>query len=203
MTAAYAVGLTAEGGEGPLLDTALPEFERVLIRVAMKRTQGHRQDAARLLGWGRNTLTRKLKEFFPPDLSVLGRTLESLGETFEIAVVATFFSCLISLPLALAAARTISPGWLVVIARMVLNAIRTIPSLIWALLAVAVVGANPLAGVIGTTRRARFHGVETDVIALPHPSGVSTWHRGEPGKTLLAQALDLIGQHPAWIAATR
>ena len=49
-------------GAAPLLDTALPEFERVLIRVAMKRTQGHRQDAARLLGWGRNTLTRKLKE---------------------------------------------------------------------------------------------------------------------------------------------
>ena len=33
-----------------------------LIRVALKRTQGHRQAAARLLGWGRNTLTRKLKE---------------------------------------------------------------------------------------------------------------------------------------------
>jgi two-component system, NtrC family, nitrogen regulation response regulator GlnG len=28
----------------------------------MKRTQGHRQEAAKLLGWGRNTLTRKLKE---------------------------------------------------------------------------------------------------------------------------------------------
>ena len=45
-----------------MLDTALPEFERTLIRVALKHTQGHRQDAARLLGWGRNTLTRKLKE---------------------------------------------------------------------------------------------------------------------------------------------
>jgi len=30
--------------------------------VALKATQGHRQEAARLLGWGRNTLTRKLKE---------------------------------------------------------------------------------------------------------------------------------------------
>jgi two-component system nitrogen regulation response regulator GlnG len=37
-------------------------MERVLIRAALKRTQGHRQEAARLLGWGRNTLTRKLKE---------------------------------------------------------------------------------------------------------------------------------------------
>jgi two-component system nitrogen regulation response regulator GlnG len=46
----------------PLLDVALPEFERTLIRVALARTGGHRQDAAKLLGWGRNTLTRKLKE---------------------------------------------------------------------------------------------------------------------------------------------
>lgn len=62
---------------------------------------------------------------------------------------------------------------------------------------------GPLAGVIGQARRGRFHGAEVDVVALPHPSGVSTWHRGEPGKTLLAQALALIGAHPAWIAATR
>ncbi len=52
----------AHAGEAPLLDTAQPQFERVLIQVALRRTQGHRQDAARLLGWGRNTLTRKLKE---------------------------------------------------------------------------------------------------------------------------------------------
>jgi two-component system, NtrC family, nitrogen regulation response regulator GlnG len=49
-------------GKRPLLIEAQPEFERVLIRTALKRTQGHRQDAAKLLGWGRNTLTRKLKE---------------------------------------------------------------------------------------------------------------------------------------------
>ena len=49
-------------GKRPLLVEAQPEFERVLIRTALKRTQGHRQDAAKLLGWGRNTLTRKLKE---------------------------------------------------------------------------------------------------------------------------------------------
>jgi two-component system nitrogen regulation response regulator GlnG len=46
----------------PWLDLALPAFERTLLRVALKATRGHRQDAARLLGWGRNTLTRKLKE---------------------------------------------------------------------------------------------------------------------------------------------
>jgi two-component system nitrogen regulation response regulator GlnG len=52
----------AWGSEAPLLDAAQPQFERVLIRAALRRTQGHRQEAAKLLGWGRNTLTRKLKE---------------------------------------------------------------------------------------------------------------------------------------------
>ena len=60
--AQWAEGESVRAGAKPLLDTALPEVERVLIRVALKRTQGHRQEAARLLGWGRNTLTRKLKE---------------------------------------------------------------------------------------------------------------------------------------------
>ncbi len=45
----------------PLLDSALPEFERTLIRIALNQAKGHRQDAARLLGWGRNTLSRKIK----------------------------------------------------------------------------------------------------------------------------------------------
>jgi two-component system nitrogen regulation response regulator GlnG len=49
-------------GTGPLLDTALPEFEKVLIRAALAHARGQRQEAARLLGWGRNTLTRKIRE---------------------------------------------------------------------------------------------------------------------------------------------
>jgi two-component system nitrogen regulation response regulator GlnG len=59
----------AVGPRPALLKRALPEFERVLIRSALKRTQGRRQDAAKLLGWGRNTLTRKLKELGLNDLS--------------------------------------------------------------------------------------------------------------------------------------
>jgi two-component system nitrogen regulation response regulator GlnG len=45
----------------PLLEAALPEFEKTLIELALSRTNGHRQEAAKLLGWGRNTLTRKMK----------------------------------------------------------------------------------------------------------------------------------------------
>ena len=54
--------LQLASGKTPLLDEALPAFERILINVALQHTGGRRQDAARLLGWGRNTLTRKLKE---------------------------------------------------------------------------------------------------------------------------------------------
>jgi two-component system nitrogen regulation response regulator GlnG len=50
-----------EGGEG-ILSEAGPDFETAMIEVALEHTAGRRQDAARLLGWGRNTLTRKIKE---------------------------------------------------------------------------------------------------------------------------------------------
>jgi uracil-DNA glycosylase len=56
--------------------------------------------------------------------------------------------------------------------------------------------AVPLAQVVGRPLRARYHGLEADVICLPHPSGASTWHRTEPGKTLLRQALSLLAAHP-------
>lgn len=49
-------------GAKEILDEAVPDFERVMIEVALNKTGGHRQEAARLLGWGRNTLTRKIKE---------------------------------------------------------------------------------------------------------------------------------------------
>ena len=49
-------------GKENILDVAIPEFERVMIESALKYTQGRKRDAASLLGWGRNTLTRKIKE---------------------------------------------------------------------------------------------------------------------------------------------
>jgi phosphonate transport system permease protein len=96
-------------------------------------------------------LIRFVGYFFPPDLSVSRQTLLALGETFQIAVMATFFAILISVPLAAAGAQTLSPRWLVTLTRLLMNGIRTIPSLIWALIAVAVFGANSLAGVVALT----------------------------------------------------
>ncbi|MCZ6829547.1 MAG: nitrogen regulation protein NR(I) [Gammaproteobacteria bacterium] len=49
-------------GEQQLLEQALPVFERTMIEAALQHTHGRKRDASILLGWGRNTLTRKLKE---------------------------------------------------------------------------------------------------------------------------------------------
>jgi len=60
--AQWAEGQLAGAVSPPLLDEALPAFERTLIVTALRRARGKRLEAAKLLGWGRNTLTRKIKE---------------------------------------------------------------------------------------------------------------------------------------------
>ena len=60
--AAWAQERLSTASEVPLLDVAIPAFERVMIRAALQQTGGRKRDAAGLLGWGRNTLTRKLAE---------------------------------------------------------------------------------------------------------------------------------------------
>lgn len=56
-----------------------------------------------------------------------------------------------------------------------------------------------LTDVIGKPFRTKFRGWEGEVICLPHPSGLSSWHKVEPGITLTKKALRLIVRHPAWL----
>jgi len=60
-----------QGGSG-ILESALPAFEQILIESALEFTGGRRQEAAKLLGWGRNTLTRKIKELGMDGEAALG-----------------------------------------------------------------------------------------------------------------------------------
>lgn len=59
-----------------------------------------------------------------------------------------------------------------------------------------------LAEVVGTARRVHWHGRQLDVIALPHPSGASPWHKMDPGKALLDKALARLARHPAMVSVT-
>jgi uracil-DNA glycosylase len=60
------------------------------------------------------------------------------------------------------------------------------------------VAFDKLTDVIGKKLPVTFGGHAFEIVPLPHPSGASPWHRMEPGKTLLDQALRLIVSHPAW-----
>jgi len=116
----------------------------VLLAVSLPAMEGSGRDVA----WGAQ-LARFAGQFLPPDLSVLPQTLRSLWETVQIAVMATAIGIVASLLFGFAAAHRVAPRWCVATTRLLLNGIRTLPSLIWALLAVAIVGPNSLAGVIG------------------------------------------------------
>jgi two-component system nitrogen regulation response regulator GlnG len=52
-----------KSGRRDILSQAVPDFERTMIETALAHTSGRKKDAAELLGWGRNTLTRKLQEY--------------------------------------------------------------------------------------------------------------------------------------------
>lgn len=59
---------------------------------------------------------------------------------------------------------------------------------------VGILPKTPLVEVVGKKWHVTFHGVPVVVIPLPHPSGVSRWPRAEPGKTKLAEALNLVAK---------
>jgi len=56
------VELHLQRGEDDLLQDLTPRFEKLLITTALRHTGGRKQDAAKRLGWGRNTLTRKIQD---------------------------------------------------------------------------------------------------------------------------------------------
>ena len=128
----------------PRLDA--PRVASLLLLLAVLFSVPVIKPAGRELDYAAN-LGRFLSRFWPPDFSVLPAIFPSLVETFQIAVLGTVLACLIGIPVAVAASKNISPGLLVSIVRLLLNAIRSIPGLIWALIAVAVLGANAGAGV--------------------------------------------------------
>ena len=184
-----------------VLNVSLAVFLLMVISSA-----GVLRGSGRDLDYLANT-RRFLSNFFPPDFSVAGQTMIGLWETFQMAVMATAFAVVLSMPLAIAGARTLSPAWLVFVARMVMNGIRTIPSLIWALIAVAIVGPNTLAGVIGLTFYSMgylgkffsdaFESVDVDVAKALRALGARTIQAFQYG--LWPHAKPLVWSYSLWM----
>lgn len=88
-------------------------------------------------------------DLLPPNLSVAEVVLMSLLETIQIALVGTVLGFFLALPLAILAARNISGALLGTATRLVLAIVRTIPSLLWAIIMVVAFGLGPVSGALG------------------------------------------------------
>lgn len=90
-----------------------------------------------------------VQDAVPPDASRLGPILEALLVTVEMALLGTIIGVILSVPLAVLAARNTTPHWsLYAVSRAVVTVSRTIPDLVWGLIFVIAVGLGPEAGVL-------------------------------------------------------
>jgi phosphonate transport system permease protein len=89
-----------------------------------------------------------LRRMVPPDPSVLGNAVRGALQTLQIAVVGTAVAAVLALPLGFVAARNVAPAWVFYSARSVLNVLRAIDTLVYALFFVAAVGLGPFPGVL-------------------------------------------------------
>lgn len=94
---------------------------------------------------------RFLARMMPPDFSTAPAIGHALLETAQIALVGTAAALAAALPLAFCAARTLVPRPVALATRFFLNLLRTLPALVWAVLAVVVLGANAMAGAVALT----------------------------------------------------
>ena len=95
-----------------------------------------------------------VSRMWPPDLSYVGPTMKGLIETLHIATLGTIIAIVMAVPVGLLAARNVTPNLtLNLFAKFVFVTSRSINSLVWALLFVAVFGPGPLAGTLAIAFR--------------------------------------------------
>ncbi len=124
-------------------------FTLLLAAVLIWSWQGMSVDASRLRS-GLSFGAEYVRQMFPPDWSVLPKAWEALKVTIQMAVLGTFIGFIFALPVGFLAARTSAlPRGLTVAVKTVLNVLRAIPSLIYAILFVYIVGLGPFPGALG------------------------------------------------------
>jgi len=125
---------------------ALATGGTILVVVALARVG--LLDLARL-GRGAENAATFLGDLWPPRVEALPELMGALLETFEIAIAGTSIGIAIGLPAALFSTRTVAPRAIAGPLRIVLGVVRSVPALLWAVLAVAALGLGPAAGAIG------------------------------------------------------
>ncbi|WP_261382879.1 phosphonate ABC transporter, permease protein PhnE [Glutamicibacter halophytocola] len=103
------------------------------------------------LGQGSLNMVEFLGRLIPPDFSKISTILELLLETLQMAIVGTVLGVVFSLLMAFCSASNIAPSWLYYPSRWVMNVIRAVPDLVFALMFVSAVGLGPFAGILAMT----------------------------------------------------
>jgi phosphonate transport system permease protein len=144
-------------------------FFCLLIWITMTIANGMVDDWGRLTNGGENLVIFIEESLWPPDWSVLepqsyppcvvapgfqftcSTAWIGLVETLKIAFVSTVLGIILSLPISLLAARNLNSTWVTYPARFILAASRSLPSIIWAIFFVILVGLGPLSGILAMT----------------------------------------------------
>ncbi|MCL6481475.1 MAG: phosphonate ABC transporter, permease protein PhnE [Firmicutes bacterium] len=164
-------------------------------------------DVVRLERGARNLLEFS-RGMVPPDLGILPLAGKALMETLQMAFVGTALGFLLALPLGILGTRILFPRVVVVPTRLLVAGIRTIPSLLWAVLLVIVVGLGPLAGTLalaaytvgylGKLYAEFFDGVDPEIIEAVRGAGAKRLHLArfvlwpESANSVLSQLLFML-----------
>lgn len=156
-------------GKALLRQWRWPLMVVTLVLVALRTADGMVQDWGRLANGFDNLRAFWRESVWPPDWSVLqpqaypvcphdgwrditcSTAYIGMVETLKIAFIATVFGTMLSLPLSLAAARNLNPKPVTFLTRGVLAACRSLPSIVWAIFFVILIGLGPLAGILAMT----------------------------------------------------
>ncbi len=103
------------------------------------------------LSKGFSNFLELIDEAFPPDTSLIKTAWIGIFETIQIAFLGTVFGSIIALPLGLLASRNLFKKQVTIPIRVFLAVIRTMPSLLWAIIFVIMVGLGPFSGVMAMT----------------------------------------------------
>ena len=156
-------------GKALLRQWRWPLIGVALVLLALRMADGMVQDWGRLANGFDNLRAFWRESVWPPDWSVLqpqaypvcphegwrdiacSTAYIGMVETLKIAFIATVFGTMLSLPLSLAAARNLNPKPVTFLTRGVLAACRSLPSIVWAIFFVILIGLGPLAGILAMT----------------------------------------------------
>ncbi|MCL4845583.1 MAG: phosphonate ABC transporter, permease protein PhnE [Acidobacteria bacterium] len=175
--------MSGAGRGGRLAPALLPLATLALLVVVLGRLGLF--DGARLSRGARN-LVEFLRGTVPPDTGILPVAAGALVESIEMAFAGSLLGFALALPLGLLGTRTLFPLPVVVAVRVLVGAVRTIPSLLWAVIFVVVVGLGPLAGTLalavytvgflGKLYAEFFDGVDPEVLEAVRGVGARRWH---------------------------